>query len=200
MAGGGAAEASASTLMLRARPPTAHASAATPTHSSTDHRFAPEASYRSQCRLSVTNHLVRNCPTYARNPARRVASAASTQSPRPRHRTGNRAAGRRAQARMRMREGSKGPVPSTRRRTKPRLDGAQPQRGSGRMRAWSSRPLRTSPPAPSRLAARLRLGKIDPDRLDLGVEVQTASPQLPPEPRFLEAAERQSRIEEGCTR
>src|SRR4029453_15788031 len=102
--------------------------------------------------------------------------AASNPSPRrrepPRHGTARRG------GRAGVRQGSKGPVPSNRRRAlSARME---PRRVGQRTRAaWSSRPLpRPGPAAPPRDA---QLGEIDPDRLDLGVEIEARSAELPPE-------------------
>ena len=77
-----------------------------------------------------------------------------------------------------VRQGSKGPVPGKRRRAL----GArmEPRRVGQRTRAaWSSRPLPHSATAAPPRDDLLR--EIDPDRLDLGVEVQATRAELPPE-------------------
>src|SRR5437870_1660616 len=77
--------------------------------------------------------------------------------------------------------------------THPRPEGAQPQRIKRARPAWPRPPLpRRTPPR----ATGGRLREVNPDGLGLGVVLEARRPQLTPEPRFLEAAERQRRVEE----
>src|SRR4030095_948695 len=136
-------------------------------------------------RLSVKIHLTQSY--WRARKARRAARRATRACVAAIQRTPARGGGRGG-----VRQGSKGPVPGKRRRAL----GArmEPRRVGQRTRAaWSSRPLPRPRPPPPRDD---QLGEIEPDRFDLGVEIEARSAKLPPEAGFLEAPKRQSRIEE----